>query len=76
MPAQMNLSSMYRDGRGVPQDRVRAHMWLNLAASRASSDDRKWVAEQRDRLTAKMTAQQIAEAQRLAREWKPTGDGQ
>jgi hypothetical protein len=29
------------------------------------------VAEIRDKLTAKMTPDQIAEAQRLTREWKP-----
>ena len=26
--AQFKLAYMYREGRGVPQDRVRAHMWF------------------------------------------------
>ena len=30
---------MYADGRGVPQDNVEAHMWLNLAASRSVNAD-------------------------------------
>ncbi|MFN2150265.1 MAG: SEL1-like repeat protein, partial [Anaerolineales bacterium] len=31
--AQYNLGLMYSKGRGVPQDYVKAHMWLNLAAA-------------------------------------------
>jgi TPR repeat protein len=69
--AQSNLGFAYRDGEGVPQDYVQAHMWLNLAAAQAKPDDRV-AAEARDKLVAKMTSAQIAEAQRLAREWKPT----
>jgi TPR repeat protein len=68
--AQSNLGFAYRDGEGVPQDYVRAHMWLNLAAAQAKPDDRV-AAEARDKLAAKMTSAQIAEAQTLAREWKP-----
>ena len=41
----------------------------NLAASRATGDDHKKSAESRDEVAAKMTPQQIAEAQKLAREW-------
>jgi TPR repeat protein len=69
--AQFNLGLMCQRGQGVPRDYVQAHMWLNLAASRASGDDQKKYADQRDFIAGKMTAQQIAEAQRLAREWKP-----
>jgi uncharacterized protein len=57
---------MYGTGHGVPQDYVIAHMWFNLAA--ASGD--KEAAEVRDMLAAKMTPAQVAEAQKLAREWK------
>ena len=67
--AQFNLGLMCQRGEGVPQDYVQAHMRLNLAASRAS--DQRNYADQRDLLAGKMTAQQVAEAQRLAREWKP-----
>ncbi len=31
---QYNLGVMYKNGQGVPQDHVQAHMWYNLAASR------------------------------------------
>lgn len=69
--SQFNLGNMYHDGKGVPQDYVQAHMWVNLAASRSSGDDQKKYATARDFLAGKMTAQQIAEAQRLARDWTP-----
>jgi TPR repeat protein len=71
--AQFNLGLMYAAGQGAPQDYVQAHMWLNLAASRASGDHQKKYAHERDLIAGKMTAQQVAEAQRLAREWKPKG---
>jgi hypothetical protein len=69
--AQFNVGVMHENGEGTPQDYVQAHMWLNLAASRATGDDQREFANQRDILAGEMTAQQIAEAQRLAREWKP-----
>jgi TPR repeat protein len=74
--AENSLGLMYYQGQGVPQDYVQAHLWLNLAASRANSDRQKKYADQRDLVAGKMTAEQIAEAQRRAREWKPKGDGQ
>ena len=62
---------MYFKGQGVPQDYVQAHMWMNLAASRARGSDQKTYADARDALARIMTPAQIAEAQRRAREWKP-----
>ena len=44
-------------------------MWLNLAASRATGEAREESAANRDAFTLIMTPEQIAEAQRLAREW-------
>ena len=65
--AQNNLGVMYVLGRGVAQDYVQAHFWYNLAA--AQGDE---IAEKnRDRLANQMSLDQIAEAQRLASEWKP-----
>jgi uncharacterized protein len=66
--ARFFLGYMYETGKGVPQNYVLAHMWYNLAAAKGDKDD----AENRDRVAAKMIPAQIAEAQRLAREWKPT----
>ena len=72
--AQSNLGLMYREGRGVPHY-VQAHMWYNLAASQSSGEDRETAAKNRDDIAKKMTPEQIAEAQRLAREWKPKSSG-
>ena len=62
---------MYYEGKGVAQDYVEAHMWLDLAASRVSGDDQKKYGDARGWVAKMMTSPQIAEAQRLAREWKP-----
>jgi TPR repeat protein len=70
---QSLLGYMYEDGQGVPLDYVQAHMWFNLAAARAlaQGENRDAAVWLRDNVEAKMTPDQIAEAQRLAREWKP-----
>jgi hypothetical protein len=59
---------MYVIGHGVPQDNVIAHMWFNLAAAGGSKNGAWALAT----LSEKMTPGQIVEAQKLAREWKPT----
>ena len=68
-PAMFMLGRLYHAGHGVPRDVVRAHMWYNLASAYGYADGKKW----RDRLAAEdgleMTRDQIAEAQKLAREW-------
>ena len=72
--SQVNLGIMYYHGQGVSQNYVLAHMWLNLAGSQYPASVRKNVNDAvhyRDIVDAKMTPAQIAEAQRLAREWKP-----
>jgi TPR repeat protein len=58
---------IYQNGLGVLQDYVIAHMWFNLASAAGST----LAGPYRDALAASMTPAQIAEAQRLAREWKP-----
>jgi TPR repeat protein len=64
--AQTNLGFMYEVGLGVTQDYVQAHMWYNLAAAQSE----KGAGKIRDLLAEKMTPEQIAEAQKLAREGK------
>jgi TPR repeat protein len=69
--SQAALALAYRDGLGVPQDFVEAHKWYNLAASHVKyADIRSDLIKRRDDLATKMTAAQIADAQKLAREWK------
>src|SRR5260370_24370165 len=66
---QNNLGLMYVNGWGVPQDYVAAHMWFNLAAAGGLKD----AATNRDRVAAKMTPQQIAEAEKRFAEWRRGG---
>ena len=63
--AQFNLGVSYKTGWGVPRDYLSAHMWLNLAAEAGYETAPKI----RDSTAIKMTPDQIAEAQRMAREW-------
>jgi uncharacterized protein len=65
--AQSNLGLLYAQGRGVPQDYITVHMWLNLSAAQGYDTAIK----NRDGLARGMTPEQIAEAQKMAREWKP-----
>jgi len=72
--AQYNLGLLYASGEGVVQDHVTAHMWFNLAAAQfPASDSRNRVAavNSRDVVANKLTREEIAEAQKLAREWQP-----
>jgi len=64
--AQSWLGYMYENGKGVSQDYVLAFMWLHLAAAQGDADSAKRV----EILEKEMTPAQIAEAQRLAGEWK------
>jgi uncharacterized protein len=66
--AQYNLGVMYANGEGVAQDYAAAHMWFNLAAASRNKN----AVKARDIVAAQLTPAQIAEAQKLAREWKPT----
>ena len=71
--AQVALGSAYAQGIGVVQDYIEADKWLNIAASRAkSADELADIARHHNKLTNVMTASQIAEAQKLAREWRVT----
>lgn len=80
---QYNIGAMYASGRGTAQDNVRALMWFNLAIAfgdtkppaplgiKLVNTPTSTAPEQRDRLMAVMTSAQIAEAERLAQEWRP-----
>jgi uncharacterized protein len=72
--AQYNLGLWYAQGEGGAPDNVSAYMWFNLAVAHFSPSDtrgRSLAANSRDAIAVNMTSEQIAEAQRLAREWKP-----
>ena len=72
--AQYNLGVMAASGQGAAPDNVEAHLWFDLAASHTPAPDavaRAKALAGRDVVSARMTPAQIAEAQKLARDWKP-----
>lgn len=69
--AQASLGILYHSGKGLPHDDVQSEMWLTIAAEHAPKDDRDTIVEMRDSVAAHLAPQQLAEAQKLAREWKP-----
>ena len=59
------LGLIYATGQGGAADLVQAHMWFNLAAVRGSEAAK----ECRRELSEQMSKDEIAAAQRAAREW-------
>lgn len=64
--ACFDLGVVYSTGsHGVVSDLVEAHKWFNIAAARGHED----AAFCRSDISDEMTAREIAEAQRRARQW-------
>jgi uncharacterized protein len=62
---QFMLGQWYRDGRGgIPQDYVTAYKWFTLAVSGGNQVDG------RNFLKAKLTPEQIADAEKQAQAWR------
>lgn len=65
MDSMCGVGDKYLYGKGVIQDYVVAHMWFNIAASHGHY----FAGKIRDELQSMMTSSQVAEAQKLARQW-------
>jgi TPR repeat protein len=63
--SQSILGLMYANGASVPEDFVEAYMWWNLAAAQGDEEAK----QNKGILSKQMTKEQIAEAQKLSREW-------
>jgi hypothetical protein len=63
--ALFELGLMYCAGRDVELDLVSAHKWFNLAAMRGNAEAKRYRME----IAREMSKREIAEAQRLARQW-------
>ena len=59
------LGILYATGREVAPDLVAAHKWFNLAAIKGNHE----AAMHRHEIAGEMSAKEIADAQRAAREW-------
>ena len=58
-----NLGMLYLSGRGVPKDYIQAYMWFKLCRPDGTNSNLSYAG-------ARMTAKQIAEAERLVSEWE------
>ena len=63
--AQGMLGHIYFLGEGVPEDYVKAHMWLSLSKAQGAPGAAKAL----NLVKSHMTPAQIAKAQELADEW-------
>lgn len=70
--AGLRLAHLYADGQGVARDPVQAVKWFSVATARSSDAYvRTNAAKGREVSAASLAPAQLAEAERLAREWKP-----
>jgi TPR repeat protein len=67
--AQAAVGARYFLGEGVPKDYVKAHKWINLASAQGVESAKKSLST----VELLMTPDQIAEAQKLAREFSLEG---
>jgi len=66
--AQLNLGIAYEESAGLRQDYVQAFKWFDLAAAKNIAQ----AVRLRTELGAKMTPSEIASAQALVKEWRPS----
>ena len=73
--AQFSLGFEHYEGRKAAKDNVAALMWMILASRGVGGggqrESQEVIAHFRQKVSGEMTSQQIAEAERRAREWKP-----
>jgi len=63
--AFLQLGMAYSTGRDGAADLISAHKWFNLAAAKGSREALRY----RREVAAEMSEEEVAEAQRAAREW-------
>jgi hypothetical protein len=65
--AQYTLGQLNQNGEGFPVDDVQAYVWFSLAGAQGDRDAEVMM----EKLEKRLTPEEVARAQRLAREWKP-----
>ena len=69
--AQATLAALYQAGRGVPLDLIQAYKWYQLSQRSSRTDS----SDQLRELASVMSKGQIADAERMATEWRPAHEG-
>jgi TPR repeat protein len=65
--AQKRLGFLYERVNSVPKDYLQVYMWYKLEEASGGASG----AIMRDGFAARMTSDQLSEAKKLVREWKP-----
>ena len=65
---QNELAQMYAKGQGVQPNQVLAYVWFSMAIASSSSGSKTEITKDRDRTASRMTPEQIAKAQEMARQ--------
>lgn len=67
---QRYLGDMYKNGEGIPVDRVKAHMWLSVVTDRQLDNLSYYAGVEKEKLEGQMSAAEIKKASLLASTWK------
>lgn len=70
-PAQAIAAQFYLDGIGTEPKPMQAHKWANLAASSQNQKVSDMAISLRDRAEKRLSSIEVAQAQKMASEWKP-----
>lgn len=70
-PAQRRLAAALYSGQGVPRDGIAAYKWIALAERSWPAATRADLVREKARIEAALSAEQIAQATALIRNWRP-----
>ena len=69
--AQFSLGEFYTEGKGVSRNLIQAYVWYSLVAAKEGDGKASEAGARRDAIEPEMTANQLREAKRRVREWRP-----
>jgi TPR repeat protein len=69
------LGLAYYLGKWVPKDLVQSYFWFSVAESRATGVEYRQASEAKNRVAKEMTAEKLAEARRMVKEWEKSHPG-
>lgn len=72
-PGQLKIAHMYATGRGIKKDPPNAYLWYAIAerSTPRTGNDKNEIPIVKDKLSTMMTKEQVADADRKAKAWKP-----
>jgi TPR repeat protein len=62
---------LYGEGKGVSRNLIQAYMWFAIVAAKESDQKAVEAGQRRDAIEAEMSSDQLREAKRRVREWRP-----